>query len=148
MTEDYSPWTHIAGMPDVLVAYDELEHADAYWEPARRVILLDVRLGQAQRRSRLAHELAHLERGDECCADGPDAERLGRRQEREADQLAARRLLSLSDLADALCWCVDEWELAEDLWVDQATIRTRLDSLTRWEQDYIERRIAANEGAA
>jgi Zn-dependent peptidase ImmA (M78 family) len=145
----YSPWRHVGGMPDVEVwSGYSLDHADAYWCPDERVILLDRRLTQAERRWHLAHELAHIDRGDECCAHGPDADRLGRRQERSADQLAACRLITVDALADALCWCVDIDELAEDLHVDEQTVQARIDALTPEEKDYIERRIAARDGAA
>lgn len=144
----YSPWAHVHRLPDVLVVLDDLEHADAYWEPDERVILLDRRLGQAERRCRLAHELAHLEAGDELCAHGPDAHRLGGRQERRADALAARRLIPLDDLADALAWALHVGEVAEHLHVDGRTVRARLRSLTDAEKDYIERRIAARGDAA
>ncbi len=73
LTEGYNPWRHVAGHGDVLVVVTELEHADAYWEPDERVILLDRRLDQAQRRSCLAQELAHLEAGDSCCGHGRKA---------------------------------------------------------------------------
>ena len=145
----YSPWHHVGTMPDVEVwAGDVLEHADAYWEPDERVILLDARLSQAGKRSRLAHELAHIEAGDICCRVGPDGERQAQRQEERTDRRAAARLITLDDLADALLWCLGVDELAEHLHVDQRTVRARIRSLTPPEKDYIERRIAAREGAA
>jgi Zn-dependent peptidase ImmA (M78 family) len=148
LTDDYSPWAHVQQLEQVIVAYDELEHAKAYWEPDEQVILLDRRLTQAQRRSHLAHELAHIDRGDECCVHGPDAARLGRRQELSADVLAARRLISLESLADALVWCVDTDELAEDLHVDEQMVQARISALTGAECDFIEQRLAARDGAA
>jgi Zn-dependent peptidase ImmA (M78 family) len=148
VTADYNPWSHVGRFTDVLVVLDELEHADAYWEPDERVILIDRRLSQAERRCRLAHELAHLEAGDEHCADGPDGERLAARQELRADAAAAERLIDLDALADALAWALDPQEVAEALHVDTRTVRARVRNLTEHEKSYIERRVAAREGAA
>lgn len=148
MTKDYSPWDHVRQMPEVLVAYDQLDYADAYWEPEHRVILLDSRLGQAERRCRLAHELAHVERGDECLTHGPDADRLARRQERSADEIAARRLISLDQLADVLCWAWHTGEIAEALHVDEDTVCVRILTLTDPEKDLISARVAARGDVA
>lgn len=147
-SETYDPWQHVGRHPDVLVAFDQLEHAQAYWEPEERVILIDSRLGQVARRCALAHELAHVDLGDEGCGTGPDAERLERRQERQADSLAAHRLITLDDLAEALVWALDYHEVAEYLHVDRTTVRTRIQALTPTERDYIEQRIERRNGAA
>lgn len=145
----YSPWRHVGAMPDIEVwTGDVLLHADAYWEPDERVILIDRRLGQAARRSKLAHELAHIEAGDFCCTVGPDADRLNGRQERKANEIAARRLITLCDLADALIWALDPREVAEVLHVDASTVRARIRSLTAAEKQFIEDHIATREGAA
>lgn len=145
MSEAYSPWVHVQQLPDVVVAYDVLEHAEAYWEPEQRVILLDRRLSQRVRRSCLAHELAHVDRGDEGCLVGPDGARQARRQEVAADQLAARRLIGIDALIDALAWSLDVDEAAEVLHVDERMVRARLDGLTAAESDYIDRRLGAGE---
>jgi predicted transcriptional regulator len=144
----YSPWRHVGTMPDIEVWSEPLEYADAYWDPEYRVILLDVRLSQAERRCHLAHELVHIDAGDECCRVGPDGDRLALRQERRTEDRAACRLISLDDLAEALLWCLDFDEVAEHLHVDARTVRARIRSLTPAEKDYIERRIAARDGAA
>jgi Zn-dependent peptidase ImmA (M78 family) len=130
-------------MGDVIVHRDDLEHAQAYWEPEHRVILLDRRLDQRERRSCLAHELAHLELGDVALEAGPDAARQGRRQESAADQLAASRLITLDALADALVWCLGADEVAEELHVTPWAVTARLRSLDEDEKAYIEGRIAA-----
>lgn len=144
----YSPWRHVRQMPGVVVAMDDLEHAQAYWEPDHQVILLDRRLNQAERRSCLAHELQHIEAGDTCCDVGPDGARQSRRQETRADGGAARQLITLDALADALLWCLGPDEVAEHLHVDERTVRARIRGLTDDEKTYIESRIAARDGAA
>jgi hypothetical protein len=139
----YSPWRHVEKLADVLVRRVRLEHAEAYWDPGERVILLDDRLLQHESRSHLAHELAHLERGDECLLHGPDADRLEARQERAADEHAAEKLISLDALADALAWALGPEEVAHELHVTTWAVTARLRSLTAEQKHYIERRIAA-----
>lgn len=78
--------------------------------------------GQAERRATLTHEIAHLERGDV-------PPHMHAREERIVSLIAARRLIPLDRLADALRWARDLTELAEELWVDEPTVRCRLDGL-------------------
>ncbi len=78
--------------------------------------------GQAQRRATLTHEIAHIERGDV-------PEYLHVREERIVSEIAARRLIPLDRLVDALRWARDLTELADELWVDEPTVRCRLDTL-------------------
>lgn len=148
----YSPWRHVGSLPEIEVwCGDELAHADAYWEPDHRVILIDRRLGQAARRSRLAHELAHIDRGDERCAHGPDADRLNRRQERYADELAARRLIPFERLLTVLQVDQDEHQHAQELGVDLATLFARIRAVTPTERDRLEQTFRArqeDQGAA
>lgn len=81
---------------------------------------------QVQRRCTLAHELAHIELGhiDGCTPDG----------EREAALHAARWLIDIDDLLDALRWTEEFAEAAECLWVDERTLMARLDGLTAEER--------------
>ena len=92
------------------------------------------RLLQRERRSSLTHELEHVERGHTGCCD-PAEESLVR-------QAAAHRLISLEALASALAWTRDVTELAEELWVDETTVRTRLDHLHPSEQAFLRRRLS------
>lgn len=98
-------------------------------------ITLDSRMTQAQRRSTLAHELVHLERGPlhygGCVV----------REEAAVDRDAARRLIAWRDLVDAMLWCADEHELAERLWVDVPTAVARLAALTQDESRELDRRL-------
>lgn len=144
----YNPWQTLAGQPHIELLVTRLPAGRAWWLPDVQGIVLDDRLGQAERRSALAHELAHVEAGDTCCDVGPDGPRLARRQERRTDDRAARRLITLDELADALVWCLGPDELAEHLHVDERTVRARIRSLTDDEKGSIERRLAAREGTA
>lgn len=88
---------------------------------------------QAERRSTLAHELAHVELGHTQGCGGAD--------ERAARELAARWLVSVERLVDVGRWALSIEELADELWVDVETITTRLDTLTSSEREaYLEAR--------
>jgi Zn-dependent peptidase ImmA (M78 family) len=77
---------------------------------------------QVQRRCTLAHELAHIELGH---TDG-----CRHRDEAAARELAARRLIDLDRLLAAWKWATSEAEMADELWVDTDTLRTRIETLT------------------
>jgi hypothetical protein len=145
----YDPWATLRGLPHITLAVTRLPAGEAWWLPEDQAIVLDDRLGQAERRCALEHELQHAASGDRCIhGAGPDAGRQHRRRERHTDERAARRLITLDELADALVWCLGPDELAEHLHVDERTVRARVRALSDEEKTYIERRIAAREGAA
>jgi hypothetical protein len=58
---------------------------------------------------------------------------------------AAKRLIPFEALVDAMVWSGDDHELADELWVDVATVRDRLASLTRRECEEITRRMERAE---
>lgn len=87
-------------------------------------IWLCTTLSQAERRCTLTHELVHRERGP-VPADSAAAAR----EEQIVDEIAARRLISLPALIDGLRWTRQPHELADHLWVDEPTLRTRMDTL-------------------
>src|SRR5687768_683832 len=99
-----------------------------------RTVTLAHGLNQAERRSTITHESIHAERG--APAAGYEA-----REERVVDELAARRLITLDQLADALVWAYDVHELADELWVDVPTAETRLRTLTVAEGRELEQRL-------
>lgn len=81
-------------------------------------------LTQAERRCTLTHELVHRERGPV-----PADPAAAAREEQIVDEIAARRLITLPQLADGLRWSRQPRELAEHLWVDQPTLQTRMATL-------------------
>ena len=81
-----------------------------------------------------AHELIHLERG-------PFPRWAEPREERIVCAAAARRLITLEQLSDALVWCRDEHEAAEHLHVDVPTVIARLESLTATESADLNRML-------
>lgn len=100
-------------------------------------IWMDTRLAQAERRTALAHELVHIEHGHEGCQDA--------RTEAWVHQEAARWLIPLERLVDALLWARSEVEIAEELWVTPDLVAARFDGLTAAEQDAITEAIARKE---
>lgn len=143
MTSAYSPWGDLASMPDVQVEYADLPDELGWWDPDRRVITLDKSQGQAERRCTLAHELEHAKRGDEDVSHVSPI--LAVRQEIAAAVRAARRLIPLAALVTALLWSQDERELAEELHVDEDTVRIRLLTLSTTEHAIIDKRLWMTE---
>ncbi|UXA20662.1 hypothetical protein KXD98_07775 [Mycobacterium sp. SMC-4] len=90
------------------------------------VILIDRHQLQVERRCTLAHELVHDER-----RVFPAAPALRAREETLVERTAARRLIELPDLVDALRACSTRCadELADHLWVDPPMLAARMDSL-------------------
>lgn len=84
-----------------------------------RTVTLAKGMTQAQRRSTIAHETVHIERG-------PVPAWLQSREEVQVDQVAARRLIAWPDLLDACRWARTVHELAEELWVDEDMVMCRL----------------------
>ena len=125
-----------------------MPHVDVQWVSLPEGVLalcdgetiwMDHRQGQAQRRSSVAHEIEHLHAGDSGCQQSS--------VERQIEEAAARKLVPLVALAEAIVWAMSEEELALDLWVDLGIVRTRLATLTNDEQAYIEGVIARREEA-
>lgn len=127
MSHRWHPWRHAAeNYPDVVITCHR-ELPDRVWGMTSfslRKIWLCKRLRQVHRRCTLTHELIHLERGPL-----PEDPKLAAREERIVDELASRRLIELPHLIDGLRWTRDLAELADALWVDLPTLRTRLETL-------------------
>lgn len=109
----YSDWVirHrplTAGIPEVLCR-------------RRRVILIESRQSAVGKRCSLAHAIAHLDLGHVATPGG----HFGRSHEIDANQYAARRLIPVDELADVLSWTRLTTEIADELRVDLATLRTR-----------------------
>lgn len=110
--------------------------AEVHWPS--RTITMDPLLLQAERRSALTHELGHIERGPFPCWATD-------REERAVDATAARRLIDIRALGDALVWSQDPHEVAEELWVDVPTLEARIAHLHPSERHYLRRRLERKE---
>lgn len=95
-------------------------------------------LSQADRRSALLHEIEHL-------VGGPAIRGYVDQDEQAVRARAARWLIPFENLAEAMVWAGDEYELAEELWVDVFTVRERLNGLTAGESAELERLMLAAE---
>lgn len=135
----YHPWRVFRDhFPDWTLAWHPMDGNLGLTTWHDKTITLHPDQDQAQRRSTLAHELAHVERGpfDSACRD---------LEERAVDDVAARRLITLDQLAGALVWAYDVVELAGELWVDVEIVRVRLANLTEAEGRDLEHRLDAAE---
>lgn len=116
---------HLLGVPEVMCV-------------ARRVILLENSASRAVRRSNLAHAIAHIDLEHEATTGV-----LSSRQELAADKLAARRLIGVRELADAVVWAESFEELAHVLDVDERMLWVRGKYLHPPERHLVSRRLDA-----
>ena len=84
---------------------------------------------QVQRRSTLTHELAHIELEHTAGCHPKD--------EAAARQWAARKLVPMSRLMNALRWADDLHTVADELWVTEKVLLDRLDGLTPAEKQQL-----------
>ena len=133
----YQPWRALRHLPHVYIAWSS---AVARERGDGTTITLNPLMTQAERRSTLAHELVHLERG---AVPG----HLRAREEILVEAISARRLVDLDDLADAIVWHdgIAHSGMADDLWVDRAILVARIQSLTDEERAYIEQAVDRQE---
>lgn len=133
----YDPWRHIAtDYPEWVVR--EWTFPDGHrWgltEHPTRTVWIDKRLDLASERCTLAHELVHVERG-------PFPEHLREKEEAICDDIAARRLMPLIVLAEAMAWARDQAELRRVLEVDPPMLDARMSGLTPWERELLDRHM-------
>lgn len=124
----YNPWADaLLRYPGIHIERCDLGSAHGAWIPSQRVILLDRSLDRVQLRCSLAHEIAHIDLQHV----HTDMSWFDQKAERDADALAAERLLPLDQLATtARC---NEWDwhrTARDLNVTVATLTNRVENLT------------------
>lgn len=136
----FHPWRVLRGWHDITVEWRHLPDSQYAVTNGRDRIWIDPRQSQAERRCTIAHEMAHIELGH---VNGCSLA-----EEVAAAVLAARRLIPVRRLADALVWSQHPTEVAETLWVDRDTLETRLAHLHPAERHYITQRLAAREDGA
>ena len=138
----YCPWADAESLaPDVVVVEGDIAPARGALARDLGVIILASGMSRVEGRCVLAHELAHVRLGHRACG----VDWLDGRCEREAVFAAARALISVESLADALVWCVDDREVAEELCVVVAVVTARRECLTPDEIAVIEERIGQLE---
>lgn len=142
----YHPWRFFRSLTEWTIHWTHLpEGTLGVTDHDARTITLTEGMTQAQRRCTIAHEVEHA-------VAGPVLETHREREERRVEAVAARRLLpDPHEVADALVWARGDLTVAADeLWVDEATLRARLDAkhLHPAERAVIVRRINALEVGA
>lgn len=133
----HHPWRKLRDdHPNIEIVWDDDldEGVAGYWD-GESTIYLDPRLTQSQKRSTLEHETTHIDRGFV-----PSDDVLLAREESKVDEIAARNLISIDSLIDALRWCrgVAGAELADEVWTDQHALNVRLATLNPAERAEIE----------
>jgi hypothetical protein len=127
----YHPWRHLLSLGQGVTYSIEPTPGDkpAWWSPRWDHILIRPGQTQVERRCHLAHELAHRDLGHSGECGGWLGRRTTKRQEREADSLAARRLIKLEALVDALCWSDERETVADYLWVTEHMLDVRIETM-------------------
>jgi Zn-dependent peptidase ImmA (M78 family) len=147
--ESYCPWRDLRKRSDLTFAVMRLPLGDGWYLPDVPGIVLDERLDRIARRCVLAHELAHVDLGhSQVAGQGAGTGRLARRNESEADLLAARRLLPVSALEHWLPYAASRGEAAELLDVTAQMLEVRLERLDPAERARLRRAVIQARNAA
>lgn len=138
----WNPWRHLRDLlPHVTVHTHQRLPAGTLGIQQGDIVWLDRDLTQTERRCTLAHEIVHYERGP-----APVEVWWREREERAVDQAAARRLVALEQLVDALLWTRQRDELAAELWVDDHTLAALARSLTPAERTWVDSELTRRQG--
>lgn len=128
------PWRRLRHTPEITLAWHD--EGDAGWyDFDTQTISLRRDLDQAERRSTLRHELEHHARGTFTEADLE-------REEAACELAAARDLIDVRRLGEAMAWSDSLRDVAEELWVDEALVALRIERLHPSERAYLRRRLA------
>lgn len=146
MSDEFSIWEFLGErFPDVTVRLCELPTTHAVWVPSERMILLNAGSPPEARRSRLAHETAHMVLRDRHNAHGY----FDRLQEIRAEQMAGEWLLPVEKLRSLELYGRLPGDIAQELGVDVPLLTARMHHLTCTQSDVInDRALCRGEGAA
>jgi Zn-dependent peptidase ImmA (M78 family) len=138
MENTYSPWGELAALPHIGLEWKVLAGRVGEYLHHERLIRLDPRMPRRQARSVLCHELRHAERAEV----GVDCAKARRVQESRADRVAARVLVDVRVLGDALVLHAQHVSAAAvELRVSDKMVRTRLSALHPAERGYLRARL-------
>ncbi|TKR27167.1 ImmA/IrrE family metallo-endopeptidase [Cellulomonas hominis] len=127
----FHPWRWLRAKPEIEVIWQPQPVGRIAATDGHRVILMDPRQSQAQRRCAITHEQIHIEhRHVGGCSPT---------EERQVRAATARRLIALDELVAAYRWSRDLREMADELWVTPDVVRERLAGLAAEER----RRLAS-----
>ncbi len=135
----YHPWQAFRALAHFALHFEELPAGTlGVTDFDRQTVTLAKGLDQAERRSTIAHEVEHIYRGWAPCSA---------REECQVDRAAARKLIGIRELGEALAWAHNLDEAAEELWVDIDMLRVRLEHLHPAERHYLRRRLESDHSA-
>lgn len=139
MHNTYSPWADLSARPDLTLEWRRMADRLGEYLHGERLIRLDPRLPRRQARAVLAHELAHAR----ACDVLTHCSRVNLRQEQLADREAARLLIDVRDLGNALALHAHHLSAtAVELRVSDKLLRVRLNYLHPAERGYLAGRLA------
>lgn len=128
------PWRTLRSLPQITLAWHDGGPRGRF---IHDTLTLSLRRGmnQAERRSTVRHELEHFRRGHvwACWRE---------REELACEKAAARDLIDLYALGEALAWSQDMEDVADELWVDAELLRIRCRYLHPAERAYLKQRLA------
>lgn len=130
-----NPWRRLRSLPHI----DLMWHDDGprgWYDFNQQVISLRRGMTQAERRSTLRHELEHHYRGRALA-------HLLEREEQACEIAAARDLISIHALGEALAWTDCRFQAADELWIDVDLLDIRLANLHPSERQYLLNRLNA-----
>lgn len=137
------PWRRFRALAHIELRWHDKHDSDGnladfgYTDFDDNAISLRRDLDQAGRRSTILHECLHAERGPSL-----DDPALIAREEMRVSREAARMLLpDVRAIGEALAWAHSLAEAAFELWVDEDTLRDRLDNLHPAELHYLRQRL-------
>lgn len=132
------PWRRLRDLTHVqLVWHDDGPMGVTNFKAA--TISLRRGMTQAQRRTTVLHECLHVERG-------APLETLAAREELRVERETARLLMPcIRTVGEALAWAHTLEEAADELWVDEKALRTRLEALHPAERAYLKRRLESGD---
>lgn len=134
MINTYSPWEELAALAHIELVWEPLAGRKGEYRHWRQEIALDPGMRRNQARSVLCHEIRHAV----ACDILTDCSRGNLRQEQRADRDAARLLVDVHDLGDAVAAHGEHHPtLARELSVSLHIVRTRLANLHPSELHYL-----------
>lgn len=137
----HHPWRAVRGLPDWRVYFTDRMPAGVRgatrWRD--RTIWVRAGLSQVERRCTIEHERQHVLLGPG--SHGPGEERLVR-------QAAARELVTVEVLADALRWSRHPAVVADWCWVTVSVLGDRMDHLHPAERHALRRAVEHHEETA
>lgn len=128
------PWRTLRSLPEITLLWHD-GGAKGYYDFTRQTISIRRGMTSAERRSTLQHELHHHYNGRFLRA-------LLAKEEAACELAAARDLIDIRKLGEAMAWASDIETVADELWVDIDLVRVRCERLHPAERAYLRQRLA------